>query len=249
MKQRIVAANWKMNKTLFQGKEWIAKLLDNRQNFPVNTQIILAAPFTHLESIVKRLKGTAINVSAQNCHHYKEGAYTGEVSASMLSSIGIRYVIIGHSERRIHFDESNLILHKKLEQVFNSQLNPILCCGEKKIDREENNYLSVIQEQVEVLLSFDRKCISSSIIAYEPVWAIGTGNNATLNQAEEIHQFIRKILKEKFDENFANKIPIIYGGSCNSSNAKLLFSMPNIDGGLIGSASLDIDDFLQIINA
>ena len=241
---KIVAANWKMNKTLDEARCFIDNYIKRNKN--TNVKVIIAAPYTHLHDLTSLSNG--FSVAAQNCHHKSSGAFTGEVSAKMLSSIGVKYVIVGHSERRIYNNESDEIIKQKLRQLYDNNLTPIFCCGEQKSERENNKQFDCIKEQINVLLSFNKEKIKNTIIAYEPVWAIGTGQTASSDQAEEMHAYIRTLLEEEIG-NDSDSVSIIYGGSCNVTTASMLFSQPNINGGLIGTASLDFLDFIQIVNS
>lgn len=247
MRKKIVAGNWKMNTTLPDGfnlaKDVIAKAAE------VSPDVVLIAipPFTHLSDIVKVSKGTRLRVGAQNCAVWEKGAYTGEVSAPMLQSVGVEYVILGHSERREYFGEDNLMLFKKIELALANNLVPIFCCGEKLDERESNNHFRVIEQQVtESLFGLSTDQMLKVVIAYEPVWAIGTGKTATAGQAQEIHAFIRGVIAKKFGNDLSRQISILYGGSCKPSNAAEIFAKPDVDGGLIGGASLVAADFIGI---
>lgn len=247
MRKNTVAGNWKMNTTLPDGfnlaKDVIAKAAE------VSPDVVLIAipPFTHLSDIVKVSKGTRLRVGAQNCAVWEKGAYTGEVSAPMLQSVGVEYVILGHSERREYFGEDNLMLFKKIELALANNLVPIFCCGEKLDERESNNHFRVIEQQVtESLFGLSTDQMLKVVIAYEPVWAIGTGKTATADQAQEIHAFIRGVIAKKFGNDLSRQISILYGGSCKPSNAAEIFAKPDVDGGLIGGASLVAADFIGI---
>jgi len=251
MRKKIVAGNWKMNTNYKEGvvlaKE-INKLVNEKIQTSVN--VIIAPPFTHLSEIVKIVNLRKILVAAQNCSSEEKGAYTGEVSVEMLKSLGVNYVIIGHSERRQYFNEDNQLLNKKVKLCLKNSLIPIYCCGERLNEREQNNQFIVVQKQIEEgLFDLSKEDFSKIIIAYEPVWAIGTGKTATPEQAQEIHKFIRKIISDKYGLEIASESHILYGGSCNAANARELFANPDVDGGLIGGASLKPDDFIQIINS
>ncbi|OFX61501.1 MAG: triose-phosphate isomerase [Bacteroidetes bacterium GWA2_30_7] len=251
MRKNIVAGNWKMNKTIDEGVQLvqeIKKLLSEKSN--LSTQVIINPPFTHLSTLKKEISNSAIKIGAQNCSYESSGAYTGEVSVSMLKSIEIDYVIIGHSERRAYFNETDELLLKKLNLVLESGLLPIFCCGEVLSQRDSGIHFEVVRQQIEntvFKLSADK--FNKVIIAYEPVWAIGTGRTATSQQAQEMHKYIRNIITEKFGASLASEISILYGGSCNAQNAKELFANPDVDGGLIGGASLKATDFVQIVSS
>jgi len=248
MKQKIVAGNWKMNTNLQEGKDLSVDIIRSVKNDDV--KVIIIPPFTHLSNIINETNNSFVSIGAQNCAAYEKGAYTGEVSAEMLKSIGIEYVLIGHSERRAYFNETNEILKQKLDIALKNQLLPIFCCGEMLEERNSNNHFSVVKQQLkESLFHLKNYDLIKLIIAYEPVWAIGTGLTASPKQAEEMHAFIRKVIQEQYGNDIANNISILYGGSCKPTNAKELFSNPNVDGGLIGGAALNANDFVGIINS
>lgn len=246
MKQQIVAGNWKMNTTPAQGVELAAAVAEGKKGVNDDVKLIVCPPFTHLSEVVKTTRGTGIAVGAQNCAAEAKGAYTGEVSAEMLSSLGVEYVILGHSERREYYGETSATLNKKMEQAYANNLIPIYCVGEKLEEREAGKQNDVVKAQIEeVVYNLTPEQFGKLVIAYEPVWAIGTGKTATSDQAEEIHAYIRKVLAAKFGAA-AGETPILYGGSCNPGNAKEIFSKENVDGGLIGGAALKADDFIAI---
>lgn len=255
MRKKIVAGNWKMNKTFSESVELVKEILSllELKNLPAATssEVIIIPPFPYISTCVELLKNhTRVLAGAQNCYTENSGAYTGEVSASMIQSLGAKYVILGHSERRAIFNETNEFLSKKLQAVLNNQLVPIFCIGETLSERESGIHFEIIKEQIRsTLFNVTETEIKNTILAYEPVWAIGTGKTASPEQAQEIHTFIRSLLSEKFGENISKEISILYGGSCNAQNAKQLFSMPDIDGGLIGGASLKAADFVTIIES
>lgn len=249
MRKKIVAGNWKMNKSLQEGIE-LAKEVNNRVKAlaPSQTLIILGTPFIHLSEVNKIADSVAI--SAQNCATEVSGAYTGEVSAAMIASTGCQYVILGHSERRSYYGETDEILQKKVMRALENNLDIIFCVGEVLADREAGKHFDIVKSQLgNGLFNLSAEQFTHIIIAYEPVWAIGTGKTATSAQAEEMHQFIRATIASRYGEKTADDTSILYGGSCNAKNADELFSQPNVDGGLIGGASLKADDFLAIINA
>lgn len=252
MRKKIVAGNWKMNKTLPEGKQLIKSIIDelnHRNNKEV--KIVLAPSFVHLQNAVELVSEfNQISVAAQNCSDKSSGAYTGEVSAEIINSVGCEYVIIGHSERRLYYLETNNILSEKVNQALNNQLHVIFCCGESIEERNDQKHFEIIKSQLtEGLFQISDNQIDKIVIAYEPVWAIGTGLTASPEQAQEMHQFIRIVVSEKFGEHKANNISILYGGSCSSSNAKSIFNQKDVDGGLIGGASLKSVDFVDIINS
>ncbi len=247
MRRKIVAGNWKMNTTLKEGLD-LAKAVAKsaEKKLPDNVSLILAPPFTHL-SAIKDLLPENIGLAAQNCAMEESGAYTGEVSAGMIASAGADYVIIGHSERRMFFKEADAELNKKIKIALANQLSPIFCCGEKLHEREKEIHKEVVRKQIELGLDgIPEKDFNKIIIAYEPVWAIGTGKTATPAQAQEMHHYIRNLIKELYGKETAAQTTILYGGSCKPSNAKELFANPDVDGGLIGGASLNAEDFLAI---
>lgn len=242
----IVAGNWKMNLTPSSAKKFVLKIRDNIDTDKVD--VVLCPPFVDLAIVSEITKNTNISLGAQNIHYEEKGAYTGEISAEMLCDIGCKYVIVGHSERREYFNETNEIINKKIKRVLESNMIPIMCCGENLSQRENSLTLDFIKNQIiEGLSGISKEDVKKMIIAYEPIWAIGTGKTAASSQAEEVCKSIRECIKKLYDEDTANKIRIQYGGSVNSSNAKEIFEMENIDGGLIGGASLK-EEFIQIVN-
>ena len=248
MRKKIVAGNWKMNKNLNEGIILAKELLEKLMSSSIDVEVILAVPFTHLEKITSISE--KYSVSAQNCSAQESGAYTGEISTKMIQSTGAKYVILGHSERRIFHKENNSDLSKKVDLCLMDDLIVIYCCGETLSDRESGNHFKVVKSQiVDALFHLSENQISKLVIAYEPVWAIGTGVTASSNQAQEMHAFIRSIFTEKYGLNIAKGLSILYGGSCKPSNAKDIFSKEDVDGGLIGGACLNANDFYQIINA
>jgi triosephosphate isomerase len=252
MRKNIVAGNWKMNMDLEKGIQLfneIQQLL--KEEVKGDQEVIICSPYIHLSSL-SQLVGPSTNLSigAQNCHQADSGAYTGEVSASMIASTGAAHVIIGHSERRLYFSESNSMLAQKLDAVLKNGMAPIFCIGETLEQRNNKTYFEVIKEQLtEASFHLQGAEYSKMILAYEPVWAIGTGLTASPEQAQEIHSFIRSLLANKYDQDLANNMTILYGGSCNPKNASELFAKSDIDGGLIGGASLKARDFVDIIKA
>ncbi len=246
MRQKIVAGNWKMNTHPSEGIELINGIINLMGEVPSDVQMIIAPPFTHLISAAEKINGTPIALSAQNCADQPKGAYTGEVSAAMIKAAGCSYVILGHSERREYYGENSEILNRKMALAFENGLKPIYCVGEKLEEREAERHFEVVEAQIkEVLFNLNEEQMRNTVVAYEPVWAIGTGKTATSAQAQEIHAFIRKTLAEKFGE-LAQEITILYGGSCKPSNAPELFAQEDIDGGLIGGAALKAEDFIGI---
>ena len=249
MRQKIVAGNWKMNKTIEEAKALTSELIDlvaaEVKNY---AKVILCVPFPYLETIKKQLgNNTKISVGAQNCSEHEWGAYTGEISAPMLKSLDIPYVVIGHSERRQYFGEDGKLLAKKVDKVLAHGLTPIFCCGEPLEIREKGTHETLVKTQVgESLFHLSAEALQKVVIAYEPVWAIGTGKTATSQQAQDMHAVIRKHLASKYGA-VAEEIAILYGGSVKADNAKELFSCPDVDGGLVGGASLKSKEFVEII--
>lgn len=247
MRKKIVAGNWKMNTTVPEGVELAKAVVEKSAQLPENVGLIVAPPFTHLASVASVLKGSKVQLSAQNCADHEKGAYTGEVSVSMLASVGCQWTILGHSERRQYYGETDEKLVEKVKLALAGGLGVILCVGENLDQREAGKHFDVVTDQIKnVLYNFTADDMKTIIVAYEPVWAIGTGKTATAEQAEEIHACIRKVLADKFGAQVADDTTILYGGSCKPSNAKELFAQKDIDGGLIGGAALKADDFIQI---
>ena len=247
MRKKIVAGNWKMNTTVAEGVELAKGIVAKVNEISKGVTLVVAPPFTHLVSVGEALKGSPVALSAQNCADQPKGAFTGEVAAAMLKGVGCAYTILGHSERREYYGETSEKLVKKIALAFENGLKVIYCVGEKLDDRKAGNHFDVVSQQLsEVLFGLTAEQMADVVIAYEPVWAIGTGVTATAEQAQEIHAFIRKTLADKFGKKVADETTILYGGSCKPSNAKELFACPDIDGGLIGGASLKADDFIAI---
>ncbi len=250
MRKKIVAGNWKMNKTYQEGIDLaieISKAVTEKGD--KNVTVVITPPFTHISEVNKVVNNDRISVAGQNCATETSGAYTGEISAEMLWSAGADHVILGHSERRAYYGETNELLNTKVKKALEFNLTPIYCVGEVLEEREAGKHFDVIKEQIEtVLFDLDVNDFEKVVVAYEPVWAIGTGKTASAEQAQEVHKYIRTLLIDKFG-NAANNTSILYGGSCKPSNAKELFANPDVDGGLIGGAALKADDFIQIINA
>jgi triosephosphate isomerase (TIM) len=248
MRKKIVAGNWKMNTTLADGIKLATDVNNLVEKNPAKTTVIVAPPFTHLTEIGKLL--TKVFLSAQNCASESSGAFTGEVSVGMIKSAGARYVIIGHSERRTYFKEDNDTLFKKTKLALDQDLIPIFCCGEILSEREAGVHFDIVKKQLdETVFKFDKVQFGKLVIAYEPVWAIGTGVNATPEQAQEMHKYIRDLIRKRFDSQSAEDTTILYGGSCKPSNASELFKNRDVDGGLIGGASLNAADFMAIIQS
>ena len=248
MRKQIVAGNWKMNKDYVDSEILVAKLLSQHKHS--NTEVIIAPPFTNLLASINALKGSSIEVAAQNMHFAESGAYTGEISAAMLKSIGVETVILGHSERRAYFNESDDLLAKKVDTALAHDMRVIFCFGEELKDRKSGNQNSVVESQIKkALFHLPEAAWSQIVLAYEPVWAIGTGETATPAQAQDMHAFIRKTLANAYSQNLADSVSILYGGSVKSSNAEEIFSKTDVDGGLIGGAALDAEHFTAIVNA
>jgi triosephosphate isomerase len=248
MRKQIVAGNWKMNKDYVDSEILVAKLLSQHKHS--NTEVIIAPPFTNLLSSINALKGSSIEVAAQNMHFAESGAYTGEISAAMLKSIGVETVILGHSERRAYFNESDDLLAKKVDTALAHDMRVIFCFGEELKDRKSGNENSVVESQIKkALFHLPEAAWVQIVLAYEPVWAIGTGETATPAQAQDMHAFIRKTLANAYSQNLADSVSILYGGSVKSSNAEEIFSKTDVDGGLIGGAALDAEHFTAIVNA
>ena len=248
MRKKIVAGNWKMNTLLKDGME-LAKAVEKLEKEKTSDAlVIIAPPFTHLSRVKELIDG--VKLAAQNCASEEAGAYTGEVSPDMLKSVGVEYVILGHSERRAYYGEDDELLNKKTKLALSKGLRPIFCCGEVLEEREAGKLFDVIKAQISVgLKDLTREEMANVVIAYEPVWAIGTGVVASPEQAQEMHKFIRDLLSSLFDKEVADNMSLLYGGSCKPSNAAELFANPDVDGGLIGGASLKAEDFLGIVNA
>ena len=248
MRKQIVAGNWKMNNDYVDSEILVSKLLGHHKHS--NTEVIIAPPFPNLLASINALKGSSIKVAAQNMHFAESGAYTGEVSAAMLKSIGVETVILGHSERRAYFNESDDLLAKKVDTALAHDMRVIFCFGEELKDRKSGNENSVVESQIKkALFHLPEAAWSQIVLAYEPVWAIGTGETATPDQAQDMHAFIRKTLANAYAQSLADSVSILYGGSVKSSNAEEIFSKTDVDGGLIGGAALDAEHFTAIVNA
>lgn len=237
-----------MNTMPAEGVALAEAVAEGRKDVAKEVGVIVAPPFTHLSEVVKVTRGHGVSVAAQNCAEHDKGAYTGEVSAAMIAALGVEYVILGHSERRQYYGETSETLARKLRQCFDNRLSPIFCVGESLAEREAGREEAVVGEQLAVVLELTAEEFAQTIIAYEPVWAIGTGRTASSEQAQAIHAFIRKTLAAKFGVA-ADDCTILYGGSANPANAKELFSKPDVDGGLIGGASLKAPDFLAVASS
>lgn len=250
MRKKVVAGNWKMNKDLSGTIELISAIKNELSKSETSKGVIVCPPFTNLESAKTVLEGSAIKLGAQNMHFEDSGAFTGEVSADMLKSVGCEYVILGHSERRTLFGETDEIINKKIKKAISAGLKPIFCIGETLEERESGTTEKVVETQIrDGLNGLNESELSDMIIAYEPVWAIGTGKTASPQQAQEVHKFIRSLVSELYSANLAENLVIQYGGSMKPENAAELLSQPDIDGGLIGGASLKSDAFTAIVNS
>lgn len=252
MRRKIVAGNWKMNNTIEDGEKLTSEIVNMvKEEVIDDVKIIIAPSFIHLSSTIGLLNGaTNIDVSSQNCSENESGAFTGEVSVTMLNSIGVKYVIIGHSERREHNHETNEQLAKKVDAVLKQGLTPIFCCGETLTTREGGNQFDFVCNQLtEGLFHLNEADFKKVVIAYEPIWAIGTGVTASSDQAQEMHAVLRGHLATKYGKEIADSTSILYGGSCKPGNAKELFSCADVDGGLIGGASLKSRDFVDIVKS
>lgn len=249
MRTKIVAGNWKMNLLLPEAMNLIDEI-SGYMHKPLSTEVFCFVPYPYLSEASARRGSTELCIGAQNCSAFVSGAYTGEVSAPMIASCGASAVIIGHSERRHVFAEAHVEINLKIQRAAEELLVPVWCCGETLNERKEGHHFSVIQSQFELELSeLKAESFKNLVIAYEPVWAIGTGLTASTIQVQEMHAFVRSLVKQYFGENQSMKTRILYGGSCNASNAKDLFALPDVDGGLVGGASLKSEEFIKIIEA
>jgi len=251
MRKQIAAANWKMNLSHHEADSLLDQLLATEHHLSSNQAVIFAVPAIYIPLAVQKLNGKPnIFVAAQNCHQKANGAYTGEIAASMYASVGVQHIILGHSERREFFAESDTLLAEKTEAVLTIGSTPIFCCGEPLSIREAGTQNSFVEAQLKnALFQLAADQIVKVVIAYEPIWAIGTGKTATSEQAQEIHAYIRSVFAAQYGQNIADQISILYGGSVKASNAKEIFSQPDVDGGLVGGASLIATEFAAIINA
>ncbi|MFN3754781.1 triose-phosphate isomerase [Flavobacterium sp.] len=249
MRQKIVAGNWKMHKNAEETEDLLNELIDKLPN-DIEAQIIVAPTFVNLASAVDHLEFTNIGVAAQNMHQNESGAYTGEISADMLKSIGVNIVILGHSERRAYFHETDTLLAQKVTTALKHDMTVIFCFGEELKDRQNNQHFNVVENQLrDGLFHIENKDWEQIILAYEPVWAIGTGETASPEQAQEMHEFIRETVRKRYGSDIAEDVSILYGGSVKPENAKEIFSKPDVDGGLIGGAALKASDFTAIASA
>lgn len=249
MRKKIVAGNWKMHKNAEQTEDLLNDLIAKIPT-EINAQVIVAPTFVNLASAVDHLEFTSINVAAQNMHQAESGAYTGEISADMLKSVGVNTVILGHSERRSIFHETDALIANKVDTALKHDMTVIFCFGEELKDRQSKNHFNIVENQLrDGLFHIQSKDWEKIVLAYEPVWAIGTGETASPEQAQEMHEFIRETVRKTFGSNVAEDISILYGGSVKPDNAKEIFSKPDVDGGLIGGAALNANDFVAIVNA
>jgi triosephosphate isomerase len=251
MRRKIIAGNWKMNKTFQEADDLINEIVEGLEEANLrNVDVVLCPPFTYMEMITDYAQESHYSVGAQNVSNFESGAYTGEVAANILHSMGVEYCIIGHSERRNYFNETDDQLFQKAELLLKNDILPIFCCGELLPERELNKHFEIVKNQLEnAVFRLEPLDFAKVIIAYEPVWAIGTGVTATSEQAQEMHAYIRSLISDKYGKEIAKNTSILYGGSCNAQNAKELFANTDVDGGLIGGASLKADDFLKIIDS
>jgi len=251
MRKKIVAGNWKMNKDFQEAEDLMFEIVDElTEKGSGDTEVIVCPPAVYLEMSSDIAAENGFMVGAQNLSQWESGAYTGEISASMLHSMGISHCILGHSERRTYFGETDKVIATKVDLAFKNGITPIYCCGEVLAERQAEKHFDVVRSQVsEALFHLGNEAVSQVIIAYEPVWAIGTGVTASSAQAQEMHAFIRSLLTEKYGSEISAGISILYGGSCNAKNAAELFANPDVDGGLIGGAALKASDFVTIVNS
>jgi triosephosphate isomerase len=252
MRKKIIAGNWKMNKNFEEGMGLVTEIVGMiKDEYSGSAEVVIIPPFIHVNAVSRMVnEATGIASGAQNCSNHESGAYTGEVSAGMLKSCGVSYVIIGHSERRQYFNEHNDWLARKVDAVLKSELTAIYCCGETLEEREADQHFEVLKKQIsEGLFHLSADQFAQIVIAYEPVWAIGTGKTASTAQAQEVHAFIRNLVKEQYNTSVADNLTIQYGGSVKADNAAELFSAPDIDGALVGGAALQSRSFADIVKA
>ena len=250
MRTKIVAGNWKMNKNFQEAEELIGEIASGMENKDLKCEVVICPPALYLEMASDFADESNFFVGAQNVSDHESGAYTGEIAAEMLDSVDAEFCIVGHSERRKYFDEDNYLLANKVNRLLDNDIIPIYCCGELLEQREKNIHFEIVKQQLkEGLFHLSEDEFSNIVVAYEPVWAIGTGVTASPEQAQEMHAYIRKLITEKYGDETAENCTLLYGGSCNATNAKELFSQVDVDGGLIGGASLKADDFLKIADS
>ncbi len=250
MRKKIVAGNWKMNKNFREAEELVSTIADELDEKELACEVIVCPPALYLEMASDYAEESVLSIAAQNVSGFNNGAYTGEISASMLGEMEIKYCIVGHSERRKYFNETDSELAEKVDRLLDYNLKPIFCIGEQLAERESGNHFDVVKAQMtNGIFHLNKDEFLNVVMAYEPVWAIGTGVVATPEQAQEMHSFIRGLISEKYGEEVANETTILYGGSCNAENASTLFANDDVDGGLIGGASLKADDFVKIVTS
>lgn len=251
MRKKIVAGNWKMNLSLSEANQLVSTVLESNMALDEQTQVIFGVPLPYVSTIAAQLGNHRnYHVAAQNCSEHLQGAYTGEVSAGMIGSCGAEYIIVGHSERRQYYGDSHEIIRAKVDHILQHNMQPVFCCGETLQQRQQLKLFNVVESQLwDSLFHLDENDLLKCIIAYEPVWAIGTGLTASAEQAQEMHVYIRSLIEDKFGVHIAASISIVYGGSCNDKNAAELFALSDVDGGLIGGASLKAESFCSIIRA
>jgi triosephosphate isomerase len=249
-RKKIAAGNWKMHKTFEEGQGLVQEIRTMaKTELMNNAEILIFPPFIHLQALARQLEGSNIGIGAQNIHEQEQGAFTGEISAPMLNSIGVKYTLIGHSERRQYYNETNASCASKLQSALKHNISPVYCIGELLSVRESNSHFDVVEEQLSALDGLQASDVLKCIIAYEPVWAIGTGVTASADQANEMHIHIRSIIAKHFGSEVSSQIPILYGGSVKPENAKSLFEKSDIDGALIGGAALKSRDFIDVAKA
>lgn len=251
MRSNIVAGNWKMNNDLAASNALVHEIMNQVAELTLeNTRVIVAPTFVNLSSVVKAAKESAVEVAAQNMHQAASGAFTGEISGEMLKGIGIESVILGHSERRAYFGEDDALLAEKVNGALKNNLEVIFCFGEELEDRKSDNHFNVVESQLKNgVFHLEAAAWKNIVLAYEPVWAIGTGETASPEQAQEMHAFIRNLIVDTYGAEVANEVSILYGGSVKPANAKEIFSNPDVDGGLIGGAALNADDFVSLVKS
>ena len=251
MRKQIVAGNWKMNNNIQESKQLASEIVNKVSGLSLNnTRVIVTPTFVNLSQVVDVVEGSSVEVAAQNMHQAKSGAFTGEISAEMLTSLGLKTVILGHSERREYFGETDAILAEKVDAALANNLEVVFCFGEVLEDRKSENHFSVVESQIKNgLFHLDASVWENIVLAYEPVWAIGTGETASPEQAQEMHAFIRKIVADKYTQEVAENVSILYGGSVKPGNAKEIFSKVDVDGGLIGGAALNSEDFVALVKS
>ena len=250
MRKNIVAGNWKMNLNFTEAEELTAILAEKLEGKHLKCEVVICPPALYLEMATDFAEESVVKVGAQNVSNQESGAFTGEIAAGMLASVDVEYCLVGHSERRKYFKEDNAFLAQKVDKLLDHNLTPVYCCGEQLEERESENHFKIVEQQIsEGLFHLNDGEFSNIVIAYEPVWAIGTGKTASPEQAQEMHAFIRGLITNKYGNELAEETTLLYGGSCNPKNANELFSQNDVDGGLIGGASLKVDDFVAIINS